>query len=154
MSTTRRFFLKKAVSATGGLVAVTLFPRTGFAGCTSNTMSLNFNDEGIVTIPDWKVGDCELKQATLRISGNYIILNSLVCTHHTHTKDVWHMTVELITRDAANPTQVIVLGTGHLNGPKMSELDKPLFHVWNDRFGFNPQVAKGRRFAARITSCC
>jgi hypothetical protein len=154
MSTTRRFFVKKAIAATSGLVAVACLPRIAFAGCSSSTRGYEFDHDGVATLEDWKLGDCELKQASLRVSGSYIILNSQVCTHFTHTKDVWHMTVRLVTRDNSNPSKEIVLATGKMDGPQMSEQDKPLFHPWNSRFGFSPQLVKGRRFAAKITSCC
>ena len=154
MSSTRRLFVRNAVQAMGGLAVASLVPAVAFAGCTSNTASFNFNHDGEVVLPDWKVGDCELKQATLRVSGNFIILNGLVCTHHTHTKDVWHMKIEIITRPPNDPSQVIVIGSGTIDGPKMSELDHPLFHPYNGRIGFNPQLAHGRGFAARVTSCC
>jgi hypothetical protein len=154
MSTTRRLFVKNVIAASSGSVAVACLPRIAFAGCSSSTRAYEFNHDSVATLEDWKLGDCELKQASLRLSGNYIILNSQVCTHHTHTKDVWHMSVELVTRDNSNPSKEIVLGTGKMDGPRMSELDKPLFHTWNARFAFNAQLVKGRRFAAKITSCC
>jgi hypothetical protein len=154
MSTTRRLFVKKAIAATSGSVAIACLPPIAFAGCSSNTRSYAFNNDGIVNIEDWKLGDCELKQASLRVSGNYIILNSQVCTHFTHTKDVWHFTAQIFYRDNANPSKEIVVTTGKLDGPQMSEQDKPLFHTWNARFAFNATAVKGRRFAVNITSCC
>ena len=105
MSTTRRLFLSKSIAATSGFVAAACLPRIAYAGCTSSTQGFEFNHDNVATIPDWKVGDCELRQASLRVSGNFIILNSQVCTHFTHTKDVWHMTVQLVTRDNSNPSK-------------------------------------------------
>jgi hypothetical protein len=154
MSTTRRVFVKKAVAVTSGLAAVVFVPRIAFAGCSSSTRSYEFNHDGVVNIEDWKLGDCELKQASLHVSGNFIILNSQVCTHFTHTKDVWHITAQVFYRDNANPTKEIVVATGKMDGPQMSEQDHPLFHTWNARFGFNPALVSGRRFAVNITSCC
>jgi hypothetical protein len=157
MTSTRRAFVRKAVSATGGMIATICLPRVAFADCTTNTRSLQFvniNDQQVVTIDDWRLGDCELKQATLRISGSFVILNAQVCTHFTHTKDVWHMTVELVTRTNSDPNKEIVLASGKFDGPQMSEQDKPLFHTWTGRFEFNANAIKGKRFAAKVTSCC
>jgi hypothetical protein len=157
MTTTRRSFVRKAVSATGGMIATICLPRAVFAGCSSSTQSFAFadiNDQQVATIADWKLGDCELKQATLRISGNFVILNGQVCTHFTHTKDVWHMTVQLVTRSNTDPSKEIVLASGKFDGPQMSEQDKPLFHTWSARFGINANALKGHRFAAKVTSCC
>jgi hypothetical protein len=154
MFSTRRFFVRNALQTIGGLTAVSLLPRTVFAGCKSDTAGFDFNHEGQAVIPDWKLGDCELRSTTLRASGNFIIANGQVCTHHTHTKDVWHMKIEIITRPPTNPSQVIVIGSGNIDGPKMSELDKPLFHPFTGRIAFNPQLAHGHGFAARVTSCC
>jgi hypothetical protein len=157
MLTTRRSFVVKTVRATGGAIAVVCLPRIAFAGCSSSTRSFEFVnqlDQLVATIDDWKLGDCELKQASLRISGNFVILNAQVCTHFTHTKDVWHMTVQLVTRTNTDPNKEIVLATGKFDGPQMSEQDKPLFHTWTGRFGFNANSIKGKRFAAKVTSCC
>jgi hypothetical protein len=154
MSSTRRFFVRNAFQTIGGLAAVSLLPRTVVAGCKSDTASFDFNHDGVAVIPDWKLGDCELRNAFLRVSGNVILLNSQVCTHHTHTHDVWHMKIEIITRPPSNPSQVIVIGSGSVVGPPMSELDNPLFHPFNRGISFNPQLAHGRGFAARVTSCC
>ena len=154
MSSTRRIFIREASRFTGGLAVVVFVPSILHAGCTSSTASYEFNHDGVISLPDWKLGDCELKQASLHISGNFIILNSQVCTHFTHTKDVWHMTVDVFTRDNTDPSKIIPLGTGKMDGPQMSEQDHPLFHSWNARFGFNTTAAKGHRTAAKVTSCC
>jgi hypothetical protein len=157
MISTRRSFVGKVGRVTGGVIASVCLPRAAFAGCSSNTQSFEFsniNDQQVATIADWKLGDCELKQATLRISGNYVILNAQVATHFTHTKDVWHMTVQLVTRNNTDPSKEIVLASGKFDGPQMSEQDKPLFHTWTGRFAFGANALKGHRFAAKVTSCC
>lgn len=159
MELTRRIFAKQAAGAVGGLALAAFVPRAAFAGCTSRTQLFNFvnspaTGQPQVTIPDWKLGDCELKNAALHISGNFVILNAQVATHHTHTHDVWHMTVDVFTRDNQNPSKIIVLATGKFDGPQMSEQDHPLFHQWDARFQFNADVIKGKRIGARVNSCC
>jgi hypothetical protein len=106
------------------------------------------------SVPDWKLGDCELKQASLRISANFLIFNGQVCTHFTHTKDVWHIHLLLFTRNNTDPSRKIVLLDKSFDGPQMSEQDKPLFHNWAARFPINNQAAQARRLAVQITSCC
>ena len=49
-----------------------------------------FNHDGVVNIEDWKLGDCELKQASLHVSGNFIILNSQAHPLHPHQRRLAH----------------------------------------------------------------
>src|SRR5262249_6443235 len=93
MLDTRRLFMKRAFLTTGGLVAGTCVSQESFAGCSSETRNYRFSDANpdntVVQIQDWKLGDCELKDASLRITpdGAFVIFRGQVCTHFTHTKD-------------------------------------------------------------------
>jgi len=153
MSDTRRLFLRRTVTAAGGSIAVTCLPAQLHGACKSSTESFEM-ENGMLSVPDWKLGDCELKQASLRISGNFLIFNGQVCTHFTHTKDVWHIHLLLFTRNSTDPSRKIVLLDKSFDGPQMSEQDKPLFHNWAARFPINNQAAQARRLAVQITSCC
>ena len=160
MLDTRRYFLKKAITTAGGLAAASVLPRLSYAGCTSSTRNFEFTDiigSGTFTanIPDWKVGDCELKDSSLTLTpGNFIIFKGQVATHHTHTKDVWHFHLQLFTRNNPNPSQKVILFDRTFDGPNMSEQDKPLFHTWTFRSPFNPRGTAFRRIAAEVISCC
>ena len=99
-------------------------------------------------IADWKLGDCELKDAPLTITpGNFVIFNGLVCTHFTHTKDVWHIHLQILQGSQTLLDQ-------SFSGPQMSEQDKPLFHTWNARFPLHGATAGHHNIGAKITSCC
>ena|SRR5215831_12985408 len=156
MSDTRRLFVKRALTAAGGLVTATGLPQESYAGCTSATRSYVVarpeDVESRVNIADWKLGDCELKDASVTITPtNVIIFNGQVCTHFTHTKDVWHIHLQLLTK---YPQKVIWFDKSFV-GPQMSEQDKPLFHSWSESFPFNPSGATlPRRMQLDITSCC
>lgn len=153
MPSPRRLFLNKAFQTAGGLLAAACLPRNLYAACKSSTESFEM-ENGMLSIPDWKLGDCELQQASLRISGNFIIFNGQVATHFTHAKDVWHIHLLLFTRNNTDPSKKIILLDKSFDGPQMSEQDKPLFHRWAARFPINNQAAQARRLAVQITSCC
>jgi hypothetical protein len=153
MLNTRRLFLNRALQTAGGLIGGSLLPRKAYAGCKSSTESFEM-EEGMLSIPNWKLGDCELRQASLRISGNFLIFNGQVATHFTHTKDVWHIHLLLFTRNNTDPSKKIILLDKSFDGPQMSELDEPLFHTWAARFPISNQAAQTRRIAVQITSCC
>ncbi len=99
-------------------------------------------ENGMLNVLDWKLGDCELRQASLRISGNFLIFIGQVCTHFTHTKDVWHIHLVLFTRNNTDPSRKIVLLDKSFDGQRMSEQDKPLFHNWAARFPINIRLLK------------
>jgi hypothetical protein len=152
MFDTRRSFLRRTMTTGAGLVVAGGLPQAAYGACKSETRS--FEIQGMLAIPDWKLGDCELKQASLRISGNFLIFNGEVATHFTHTKDVWHLHVLLFTRNNTDPNKKIILLDKSIDGPQMSEQDKPLFHRWAARFAINNQAAQARRLAVQLTSCC
>src|SRR5262245_15291338 len=128
MFDTRRLFIARAFLTTGGLVAATCLPRESFGGCASETRSYRFSDTDnpVVHIQDGKLGDGALKEASLTITpgGDSVIFRAQVCTHFTHTKDVWNMHLQIFQGSQTLLDQSI-------KGPQMSEQDKPLFHVWH-----------------------
>jgi len=153
MRDTRRLFMKRAFTTAGGLVAVTCLPPEAYAGCSSQTRNYRFSDfpeQQTVQISDWKLGDCELKNASLTIlpGGQFVVFNGLVCTHFTHTKDVWHIQLKILQSGQGT------LLKQSFSGPPMSEQDKPLFHSWNVRLPLHPKANGPHGLAATITSCC
>jgi hypothetical protein len=145
--------MKKAVTSAGGLVAVTCLPREAYAGCSSQTRGFRFSafpDQHTVQIPDLKLGDCELKDASLTNlpGGHVVVFNAQVCTYFTHTRDVWHIQLKIFQSGQGT------LLNQSFSGPQMSEQDKPFFHSWTARFPLHPTANGPRGLAATITSCC
>jgi hypothetical protein len=159
MSNTRRFFFKKAFAAAGSLVAVTNLPSNAYAGCASVTKDFDLLPQVGQPIPGRKVGDCEIKGMTLTIlPGAISEFNAQVCTHFTHTKDVWHMRLRILSKLVDKPSQLYSWFDHTFDGPQMSEKDVPLFHNWTETFiiqadVFNPPNLYSPAYL-EITDCC
>jgi hypothetical protein len=159
MRDTRRSFLKKAFTTVGGLIAVTYLPQKVHAGCASVTKDYDLLPQVGQQIPGRKVGDCEIKAMTLTIlPGALSIFNAQVCTHFTHTKDVWHMRLRILSTLVAKPQQIYSWFDHTFDGPQMSEKDVPLFHDWTETFiiqadVFDPPDMYSPAYA-EITDCC
>ena len=81
-----------------------------------------------------------------------------VATHYTHTKDVWHMRIELLSRVRADTTKIYSWYDHTFDSPPLSEQDNPLFHDWSESFTFNiGAIATPVQFLpayVQITNCC
>ena len=170
MRATRREFVR-GVGLTGAMAAAAVVaPRTGRAlqfgdqngvfgvmECAQGTKTVAFRTVAgtyrEAAFPDWKEGDCELRGATIRLKGDGSgVFQAQVCTHFTHSKDVWHFYVQLATTAAAGERY---LEAFRWDGPKMSEQDHPLFHNWTVNFKFEWQQVFGQpSLYARASSCC
>jgi hypothetical protein len=159
MSDTRRFFFKKVFASASGLVAATRLPSNLCAGCASVTNDFDLLPQVGQSIPGRKVGDCEIKGMTLTIlPGAISIFNAQVCTHFTHTKDVWHMRLRILSRLVDKPSQLYSWFDHTFDGPQMSEKDVPLFHDWSATFTiqadvFNPPALYSPAYL-EINDCC
>jgi hypothetical protein len=162
MSETRRFFVKKALQATGGVLVAASLPIKSYAGgCKSDTASFEFarnNETGQlqINLPDWKLGDCELRQGVVTLFSNGSgIFSSQVCTHFTHHKDVWNLHLRIYSRSVpgSNNKPTYFYDGPTWAGPQMSEQDNPLFHSWQEKFLLGTRALK-YGLAAEITSCC
>ena len=157
MQTTRRTLLGMAAAAGGAALPIARGHAAPFqwANCASGTSTSAFatanSTTRVATFADWRLGDCELHGARITLSSNGTgAFQAQVCTHFTHSKDIWHFGVELIG-DALNSPNFYTLFSW--NGPQMSEQDRPLFHTWSEIFKVDPQLFK-QVTHARATSCC
>ncbi len=154
MAFTRRSFVRKAAILSGGTFGLACFPLKVLGDCASEKRTPSLIDVDSNTkranLGDWHLGDCELKNATITIrsdgSGTF---DSQVCTHFTHSKDVWHLHLDIGPYVNAPGT----LGTFQWDGPRMSERDNPLFHAWKVDFRIDAGSFK-LMHNARVTSCC
>lgn len=158
MRVSRRRFLQQSTEGLGGLAALTLLPTAlraqHWANCQSGKQVIAFKQLNATTkvavFNDWHEGDCEMQGARLTLQSNGSgSFQSQVCTHFTHSKDIWHFYVELAA-DAQSSTFLTVYTW---DGPKMSEQDRPLFHPWQVNFSL-PGGDFTRVLYARATSCC
>ena len=125
-----------------------------WANCSSGTRTSPFATASktarIATFADWRIGDCELQSASLTINASGAgSFSAQVCTHFTHSKDIWHFGVALL--GAANDQNFYTLFSW--DSPPLSEQDRPLFHSWSESFHVDPQLFHKANFA-RATSCC
>jgi hypothetical protein len=161
MSHTRRLFVKKAITATSGLLAATcLLPKSYGFGCKSESRILGFGASDVdrvvtygLRIDDWILGDCELKNVDISFQGDRGVFKGQVCTHFTHEKDVWHFRLKLFTGNPEIPSSQKVRFDQTWIGPQMSEKDNPLFHPWYVKFTFDPSINLGSLYGQAI-SCC
>jgi hypothetical protein len=158
MLSTRRSFLSKTTRSLGGIVAATMMPKIGhaqhWANCHSGKQVVPFAQANattkIATFSDWHEGDCEMQGASITLHRDGTgLFHSQVCTHFTHSKDIWHFYVEL----AADANAPVFLTEYTWNGPQMSEQDHPLFHDWPVSFRLPGGTFDQIKFA-RATSCC
>ena len=156
----RRFFLSRTLATCGGLTLLTSFTQNALADCKAESRVLGFGASYVdgaqsynLSIPNWRLGDCELRSALITFRDNIGEFNGEVATHFTHGKDVWHLRLELFTGNPSRLNEQIILLDKSWEGPNMSELDKPLFHTWQFRFQVNPAINLGKVYA-RATSCC
>ena len=157
MIVSRRKFMHSAGCGLAGMSAT--LPRfahglaPAWANCSKGTQTQPFKqvsaDVKVAYFDDWRLGDCELFGAnlTLNHSKGTGTFTGNVCTHFTHSKDIWHFYVEL-AEVAVSSTYLTIF---QWDGPKMSEQDKPLFHSWTENFRYSEST---RVKFARATSCC
>jgi hypothetical protein len=157
MPNTRRLFIKNSIV---GLTAMTFRPLDAFSDCRSETKILGFSalfQNGTSTYSTGtksrKLGDCELRDLIISLQGSRGFFEGKVCTHFTHTKDVWHLRLQFVTGSEAIASSQHVVFDRSWDGPQMSEQDDPLFHPWHETFPTDPAMDKGKIYA-RITSCC
>lgn len=158
MILTRRRLIQRAASlcsiAVTGVVAGSepAFAQH-WANCSSGKQTVQFKSINattkVATFSDWREGDCEMQSAQITITPTTFTFNAQVCTHFTHSKDIWHFYVEL----AKDTTSSTYLTEYSFDGPKMSEQDKPLYHAWSYTHGL-PGGAFAQIKYARATSCC
>jgi len=150
----RRQFVYKGTKLAGAAFAIGCLPVTALADCQSEKrtpalIDIDANTKK-ATLDPWHLGDCELKDATITIrSDGSATFDSQVCTHFTHSKDVWHLYLDVGPYVNSPGT----LGTFQWDGPQMSEQDNPLFHHWKIDFRIDAGNFK-LMHNARITSCC
>ena len=158
MTMTRRQFLQETTRSISGLVLLTAVPTVlraqHWANCQSGKQVVPFTQLNSTTkiarFSDWHEGDCEMQGASLTLQSNGTgVFQSQVCTHFTHSKDIWHFYVEL----AVDQNSSKLLTSYSWDGPKMSEQDQPLYHPWKANFRIPTGVFASARYA-RATSCC
>lgn len=162
MSHTRRQFVRDALVATGGLFVAACLPAKSYGSCASEERILPgsaslVNGVSIHSwsVDNWKLGDCELKNAVIsfRDREHKGVFTAQVCTHFTHTKDVWHFRIQLFTGSFNDKAAQLIRFDKSWDGPKMSELDNPLFHPWREEFTYDPSIDLGKVWL-RAISCC
>ncbi len=167
MLSTRRQFLQRSTQGLGGLAAIAMLPQTAHAdelqnilnvfggqNCSSGKQTAGFRQingsSKVASFTDWREGDCELQGAQITLNTNGTgVFSAQVCTHFTHSKDIWHFYVEL-GKDA---NSALHYTSYKWDGPKMSEQDHPLFHTWTVNFKVAPDAVSLIQYA-RATSCC
>ena len=157
MFMSRRLFFKNSARALGGgasLFVPHVMRAQHWANCHSGKQVATFQQANaktkIAVFSDWCEGDCEMRAAILTLNSNGTgTFASQVCTHFTHSKDIWHFYVEL----AVSPISSTYLTTYSWDGPKMSEQDHPLYHAWQVAFHI-PTGTFQNATCARATSCC
>jgi hypothetical protein len=160
MSHTRRRFVKDTLVATGGLLVAACLPAKSYGSCASEEKLLPGSASFVngVTIhswsvDNWRLGDCELKNALITFRKHRGVFTAQVCTHFTHTKDVWHFRIQLFTGNPTDKNTQSIRFDKSWDGPEMSELDNPLFHAWREEFTIDPSINLGKVWL-RAISCC
>jgi hypothetical protein len=160
MQENRRSFLRKAITLSGGVIAAASLPTSAFAGCKTEIRHIVLDGNLTATTPDWKLGDCELKDFSMQLKepakdildGRF---TANVATHFTHTKDVWHLHLQLVAVDDQKKVPSVVLFDRSWDSPPMSEKDNPLFHPWSNEIRFPVGAVKFKgHIEGTLTSCC
>ena len=157
----RRSFMKRALAAGGGLTSLVYFAEGAWAAdCKAETRLLGFGAsliDGVqsynLSINNWRLGDCELRKVLIVFRGQVGNFQGEVATHFTHGKDIWHFRLELFTGNPSQASSQVILFDQNWDGPRMSELDRPLFHQWQFTFPISPAVDLSKVYG-RATSCC
>ena len=153
---TRRRFMSKSVGLCGSATVGLLAPQLAFADCSKDQKVLSFTPvspgKKQVVIPPWHVGDCWMENGVVMIRNDgHGEFGCRVRTLFTHTKDVWHLTLEILGEVITDPGGASF--SGSWDGPKMSEKDKPVQHLWGQNFAFDAAKFEAMKHV-RLTSCC
>jgi hypothetical protein len=150
--------VRKILAMTSVLVAANSFASVSYAdNCSSGTMNLGFGaglNTGVYstrTLGPWKLGDCELSDAAITFDHGKGVFDAHVATHFTHSKDIWHFKMRVLTGTFGKPSEQTEQFATSWDSPPLSEQDNPLFHHWVVNFKYNSELS---RAWAEVWSCC
>ena len=152
--------VRRAIAATCLVVATNSFATASFAdNCQSGTQLLPFGAYGpsttdtkySATIPDWNLGDCQLRHGVIHFDHGRGTFDAMVATTFTHNKDYWHFRLRVSRGPTNDPSKQTLLFVRSWDGPPMSERDRPLFHKWHVDFTYSGDLNPP---SAEAWSCC
>jgi hypothetical protein len=155
----RRLFVKRAVTATGGLWVAASLPSLARADCAGGSRQIPLgahSGDGKTTfsggIASWSLGDCVLSGCVIKFGNGFGTFDAKVRTNFTHDKDIWHFRLQLFN-GTPDPKSWVLKFDRSWDGPQMSEHDNPRDHPWHENFTYDRSL-DAKPVIAVATSCC